>query len=352
MQRRQYLAAAGLAVGSSLVGCLDVAGTPGTGEPRGTETPPGNDTTESGAYFVVARLHNEDDSVHTFSVTLTDTDGRLLDEAERTVGPRTSHPLPVVGVHDAPRSFQVTVDDRLTSDPISFDVDPTPQKLDGIVEITRMRHGALDVGFTPMHPAYDATEVVDEAPRVDDPPYEIEEPDPPEGHSDGEWNDDYLGENQSTDPSLAFDPIDVPKGALLDPSFVAFSGSTYWVETITSPTARDLLVDREVLDDETRERLDGVDFDERLLVAVRTGYGSGSVSHRWSRIEATDEGLHLYGYYTDPYVQTADLTSWVSLLSVERPSGEATPARVSLTVDSDRRVHVNSTEGVVTVEHD
>lgn len=352
MQRRQYLATAGLAVSTPLVGCLDAAGTPGAGEPEGTPTPPGDGTADSAAYAVVGRLHNQGDTARTFTVAVTDTDGRVLTEAERTVGPRNSHPRPVFGIDDAPRSFQVTVDSRVTSDPITFDVDPTPQKLDGIVEIAHTGRGAIDVGFTPMHPAYDTTEVVEESPRVDEPPYDVEEPDPPEGHTADEWNEDYLGENQPTSPSVAFDRIDVPKGALLDPSFVEFSGSTYWVEPITSPTARDLLVDLEAVDDETRERLVGVDFDERVLVAVRTGYGSGSVSHRWSRVEATDGGLHLHGYYTNPYLQTADLTYWVSLLSVERPSGAATPARVSLTIDSATRVHVNSTEGVVTVEHD
>lgn len=77
--------------------------------------------------------------------------------------------------------------------------------------------------------------------------------------------------------------------------------------------------------------------------------------HRWVRVEDVDDGLHLHGYYEQPYRQHLDSRTWVSLLEIERPDdGEHDPdlARVSLTIREDRRVHFDSTEGTVVVTSD
>ncbi|WP_311173574.1 hypothetical protein [Halobellus ordinarius] len=92
-----------------------------------------------------------------------------------------------------------------------------------------------------------------------------------------------------------------------------------------------------------------MDFEESVLAAVEIGYGSGSVEHRWARVESTEKGLALVGYYTDPYVQTDDLTTRVSLVEVFRPATEVEIAHIHLTVREEQRIHFNSTEGLVTI---
>lgn len=113
---------------------------------------------------------------------------------------------------------------------------------------------------------------------------------------------------------------------------------------------RDELLDIEAIDDDLRERLEAVDFEDSLLAVLETGYGSSSVGHHWARVEAGEKALHLHGYYMDPWGRDGDVSTTVSVLEVERPSEEVAFARVSLTVEQDLRVHFNSTEGVVTVD--
>jgi hypothetical protein len=96
---------------------------------------------------------------------------------------------------------------------------------------------------------------------------------------------------------------------------------------------------------------EGTDFGETVLVLVGECCGSSSVSHEWARVEATDAGVHLYGYHRQPYVQLTDLSPRYSLLAVDRPAGgaEVEAACASLTVGERQRVHVGSPGGVVTL---
>lgn len=194
------------------------------------------------------------------------------------------------------------------------------------------------------------SEVVEEDPRVDEPPYNIDRPQPPEDPEDREeWNAEYLGEQMDTEPSLDFDQRSVRRGVVRDHGLTGLDGEAYWVELLTSESDRDEVLELDAAVEDTRAWLGTVDFDQSVLVVVESGYGSGSVEHRWARVEAVSDGLHLHGYYTDPYEQTDDITTRVSVLEVERPD-DLNLARVSLTVDEDRRVHFNSTEGVVSVD--
>lgn len=181
--------------------------------------------------------------------------------------------------------------------------------------------------------------------RVDEPPHEIESPDSddPEG-----WNDEYLGEHMATEPSLSFERIRSTR--LADDALRNYEGEAYRVRVLRDADERDAVLDLEATDEEVRERLAEVDFDESVLVVVESGYGSSSVDHRWARVEETADGIHLHGYYTDPFEQLSDIDSWHSVLEVECPDGGPDLARVSLTVDERRRVHFNSTEDVVTLE--
>ncbi|SEP86970.1 hypothetical protein [Natrinema salaciae] len=198
------------------------------------------------------------------------------------------------------------------------------------------------------------TTAVPEAPRVDEPPYEI-----PEQPTDAEeWNQLVLCENMSGDSDLEFQQVSAPRADLLLPT--ADSGNeVYAVRALTSAAEV-----REVFeldgdggdggggddtDGEPEEPIDAIDFEENLLLVVESGYGSGSITHHWKRAETTDRGLRLHGCHTEPYERTDDFTSHHSVVRVERPD-DFEIASVSLTVGPDRRVHFNSAEDVVSVE--
>lgn len=200
----------------------------------------------------------------------------------------------------------------------------------------------------------DETETITEDPRIDSPPYPIDPPETPEDPGDEEaWNEEYLGENMPTEPSLRIDQFSIPAGAIRDSSLREALGSGedgYVAELVTEEADIEDVFDTESIDDGEEERLRAVDFDEAAVVAVESGFGSGSVQHRWGRAEGDGATLRLHGYYTEPFIRTDDITTRASVLEVERPASGLDYARVSLTVGEDRRVHFNSTEGVVTVD--
>ena len=198
----------------------------------------------------------------------------------------------------------------------------------------------------------DTTEaVVGEEPRVDEPPHEIEAPDVPADADYEEaseaWDEEYLGEGIETEPSLSFEE---GRGVRVHEPLDELDGDDqYRVLLVRDREGLEAAVDLEAMDESPREEVEAVDFERSIVVLVDSGYGSGSVRHRWARAEETDEGVHLHGYYTEPYERTSDLTSRGSTLLIDRTESPDI-ARVSLTVSEDRRVHFNSTEGVVTVE--
>ena len=198
----------------------------------------------------------------------------------------------------------------------------------------------------------DTTEaVVEEEPRVDEPPHEIEAPDVPADADYEEaseaWDEEYLGEGIETEPSLSFEEV---RGVRVHEPLDELDGDDqYRVLLVGDREELEAAVDLEAMDESPREEVEAVDFETSIVVLVDSGYGSGSVRHRWVRAEEVDEGVHLHGYYTVPYERTDDLTSRRSTLLIDRPESPDL-ARVSLTVSEDRRVHFNSTEGVVTVE--
>ncbi|WP_290810500.1 hypothetical protein [Halovivax sp.] len=221
----------------------------------------------------------------------------------------------------------------------------------------------------------DPADELAEDPRVDEPSHEIDRPETPDD-GDEEWYDDYLGETMDGEPSLAFERIE-GFVRVADP-LPGETGAEYRVWTADGADEFEELVDLDGSHDDVAAELEAIDFDERFAVVVASGWGSGSVSHRFARVEAFDggdaeaagaddeadgaddgedqfadvAGVHVHGYYTDPLVQTDDWTTRTSVLAVERPDHDVDLARLSLTVAADRRVHVNSTEGVVSLDGD
>ncbi|SDR42016.1 hypothetical protein [Natronobacterium texcoconense] len=190
-----------------------------------------------------------------------------------------------------------------------------------------------------------------ETPVVDEPPHDPERPNPSGEEPWEEWNDDYLGEGMATEPTVEFDRV---SGVRLAESMLAgrateLEGGVYSVRLLASERDLETVVDLEKTDSDARTALESVDFDERIVIVVESGYGSSSVAHRWVRVEPLENGIHLHGYETNPYEQTADASPRHSVLIVDRPDGGALEvARVSQTVAEDRRVHYASTDGVAT----
>ncbi|QCC47453.1 hypothetical protein [Halobellus limi] len=359
MNRRRYLAATGTALTTPLVGCLrsDSGATP-TGETTDTtgsstdtreptsETPPEPDAADRS---IDGLLHNETSEPRQFALTVTDSEGAVLVEEERTVGPTGTALVPRIGRPGTTRTFEVAVGDAAVSEELAFDVARTPERVDGYVGVRYAGPGDVAVDFTPVE--YPHTEVLAADPRVDAPPHAIERPETPEDPGDGDgWNEEYLGDAMATTPSLDFTTL-AHRGVARPPlRHRGWEENLYWVTLVADGATRDTLLDLDALDEPARQRLREVDFDDSIVVAVETGYGSGSVEHRWTRVEETQRGVRLHGYYTDPWIQTDDLTTRGSVVEVDRPAGELALARVSLTVSEDRRIHFNSTEGLVTVE--
>lgn len=197
----------------------------------------------------------------------------------------------------------------------------------------------------------DDRDVIEEDPRTDEPPHDIEIPEQPTDPEDfDQWDDDYLGSAMETEPTLEFDVLTRSPGVLRDPGFDEPHDSIYRVQAITSQTAYEEVFDEEAADDELRERLNAVDFEETALVVVESGIGSGSIEHRFARVDEDGAIAHLHGYYSAPFEQTDDLAVRHTVLEVEKPADGLEFVRTSLTVGEDRRVHFNSTEGVVVLE--
>ncbi|GAB6880244.1 hypothetical protein JCM17823_25180 [Halorubrum gandharaense] len=198
-----------------------------------------------------------------------------------------------------------------------------------------------------------AADPVEEDPRVDEPPHEITVPEmdddvEPDEYEE-EWNESYLGDHMETEPSLAFESVPY---WLNDPLRLdtEYGDQVFRVVLVEDGETLEAAFQFGELDAVERDRLDDIDFDERVVVIVQSGFGSGSISQVFARADAVDDGLHLHGYFEKPYIQTDDLTARASVLVVDRPEGGLDLARVSLTVDEATRVHFNSTEGVVEVE--
>ncbi|MCU4752017.1 hypothetical protein OB919_08475 [Halobacteria archaeon AArc-curdl1] len=241
--------------------------------------------------------------------------------------------------------FEVTLGTTLsddgtfdTSEYLAVDI---PMTIEAGIESPDGESGTDDVDRDP----------ISEVPRVDEPPYEIERPEPPDDPADEDaWNDHYLGESMPEEPSLPFEHLSsVPIDDRTLSRMEAENGQ-YAARLIENEAERDRVFDLEAMDRGSRDRLDRIDFDQSCLVVVESGFGSGSVNHVWRRVEAVPDGVHLHGYYTDPNLRTSDHTSRHSVVIVDRPDIDLELARVSLTVGTDRRVHFNSTEGPVSPE--
>lgn len=181
----------------------------------------------------------------------------------------------------------------------------------------------------------DVDRLVEPWAHSDVPPYEITSQ--REVETESEWNAHYLGSSMPTSPSLDFETHDVPR-AEVDGRLNVNSGDVrYFVELIDPDDEPAFLADLDV------------DAEESALVLVGQCCGSSSVYHRWARVQQTGGAIHLHGYLVEPVFQTDDLSPRYSLVEVDRPATDVSGACVSLTTDREERIHVNSSDGVVSL---
>ncbi|UTF54392.1 hypothetical protein [Natronosalvus rutilus] len=335
------------ACGAVVAGCL--SGDPSTGNGNGTgntnNTDGTNDTDENGDdpgdtddHSIDGRLHNESDSERTFEVTILEGEEVVADD-EATVEAGETKTLPAFGRPGQPRTFDVTVEETTATETLAFDVEATPEKKDGHVDITYTAEGALEIAFTPRKDESESGVVVDE------PPYEVSEP----ACSDGERDPLWLCANMDGEPSLTFSQVETPSSILLEEGLAYESRNAEMEFYGTVLTSEDDLerVDRDPNDD-VADLIEETDLENEAILVVQTGWGSGTVTPHLKRIEERDNGtdIHAFGCYRRPCEGTDDITFRTVLARFERPSALKS-ATVSLTVDADTRATFDASGEVV-----
>lgn len=172
--------------------------------------------------------------------------------------------------------------------------------------------------------------------RVSEPPYQIEIPE------ESSWNPNYLGQNMSYSPTVSFSKVNnasLENKKLSVKSMV--EANEYLVRFIDNQSDLDKILD-------TNSGF-SIDFSDEILIVVESGYGSSSMIHKWRRVEETEKGLSLYGFYQEPLDKRLDFKSKSSIIRAEKPDNLSNIS-VNLTVTEDHRVHFDSDEGIVRVE--
>lgn len=218
------------------------------------------------------------------------------------------------------------------------------------MSITAVTAGCLnrnESGETPTADGTATTSPPDGLSRVDEPPYEIDQPECGDPTSeDGGRDPLYLCANMASEPSLSFTQTHSRGNILADGGLTFTENSTEDQCYVTVLSDADRLADD--AESEPAQLVRKTDFDSDAVLVVQTGWGSGSVYPHLERIEATESGIHAFGCHSDPCIYTDDLTMRTTAVRFERPdSGER--AVLSLTVGPDERWNVTAGEGVVTI---
>lgn len=172
-------------------------------------------------------------------------------------------------------------------------------------------------------------------PLVDEPPNDPQRPPSPD------MDEGYLGDGMDDSTDVGFERINIRyREPVVDP--VAFGGDdAYQAALFTTREEFDEAL--KPVGDDSDDRVAAIDFDEEVVVAFLSGFGSSSVSHQWVRVDEHCDELHLHGYYRQPYIQTDDVTTRLSGVIIEKPSNyDLDQIWVSMTVDTDTRINVPS----------
>lgn len=197
-------------------------------------------------------------------------------------------------------------------------------------------------------------EPIEPAVRIDTPPHPIDRPDvddKPFDEREAKWEADYLGAAIDREPTVPFESVDIPHISQWDIGEIGHED--YRVEVFDTYEAVETALSDAGGNRQSRvfEELEEGMFSGGVIVEVLAGMGSGSVWPVWVRAEPVKDGIHLHGYLHQPLLQTDDLVIRSSVVHIDHPEDDP-PAvvHVSLTRNADERVHVNSTEDLVTIE--
>lgn len=172
-------------------------------------------------------------------------------------------------------------------------------------------------------------------PRIDDPPYEITEPECTEAEDrDPLW----LCENMPTEPSVEFEQVETSSAIFADEGLRGDEqdgDDQYYATFLTEAGDRDRLHDG--ASEPAVELFEKTNFDTEAVLVAQTGWGSGSVTPHLKRIEEANEGIHAFGCYRRPCIVTSDQTVRTVVARFARPAG-LDGSIVSLTVDPETRV--------------
>ena len=186
---------------------------------------------------------------------------------------------------------------------------------------------------------------------VDEPPHGPERLPIPDDIDDGyDWDDHHLGEGMETDSAVSFDRIDLRLDEPVVDVTEFENESVLYADLLTSREAFETLA--EPVGEDGKDRFEAIDFDEKAIVVVVSGFGSSSVRHEWVRVDDHCEEFHAHGYYVWPYLQDSDFTTRASGIVVEKPDDEELErVWVSLTIEAEVRVNV-PTDGAVHAVND
>lgn len=335
LSRRRTLQVTGVSiVGGFFAGCLSESDPVGIGEGEPDEEGDGDDMSIDG------QLHNESGEPQTFIITIQDADGETVATGEWEVGAGETKPIPAVGKPGEPRTFEVAVNEVSKTETLEFDVEVEPGERAGYVEITYAQDGTLDIAFTPA--GDDGAELA----RVEEPLYAISEP---ECSGTGERDPLWLCKNMDAEPSVAFDQVETTSVVFTDEG-VAFDdedrGNLQYYAALL--TAEDDL-DRVERGGDVGELITGTEFESEAVLVAQTGWGSGSATPHFERIERTNDGVRAFGCYRRPCGGTTEVTIRTVVARIERPE-TLNEAIVSLTFDPKYLVNFATGEGVVTVD--
>lgn len=159
MDRRRFLAGASLAlvpvagcVGDGPVGADDETDAEESNDAATDGDDENSDGTGGGDADDVSidgRLHNEADEALTFEVTIRDRDGDVIGEGEWEVEPDSTETIPAFGRPGETRTFDVAVNGAEATETLAFDVEPSPGKREGYVDITYAGEGKIEIAFAP-----------------------------------------------------------------------------------------------------------------------------------------------------------------------------------------------------------
>lgn len=151
------------------------------------------------------------------------------------------------------------------------------------------------------------------------------------------WRPNYLGENMSRQSDVDYSRLN--NATVYDTSIESENNSNaFSVRTFNSSN------------DNVFEPNEPINYSNEFVAIIETGQTYISDRHNWVRVEEVEDGYVLYGYYRKPYTPNPD-NNLVSVVSIENTKNINEPKLyVSIVINEDHQVIINSDEDVVNLE--